>query len=459
MKIYLIGLLVVALSSQVAVVAQRIDYVEAYTFIGDERGDTFGAAVSGAGDVNNDGFADLMVATDYTGAGLVRVFSGVDGSILFDATGGLLTRRFGFSLGDAGDVNGDGFDDLLVGTLVDRDDGIVVQDAEGSVRVLSGSDGATLFKVFGDANNDANNMDDNFGVSVSNAGDVNNDGVSDIVVGAFRDDNGGPDSGSARVFSGVDGSALFTLNGSGFRALFGGAVSGAGDVNNDGFADLVIGATGARDSGSAFVYSGADGSLLFDFSEGRPNAKFGNSVSEAGDVNNDGFADLIVGARSNGLPLDSGSAYVFSGEDGAVLHTFNGDSSNDRLGDAVSGIGDINNDGFSDLLVSAPGDSPNGRDSGSVFIFSGRDGSQLFRFSGEEGDSFGQSVSDAGDVNGDGVTDFIVGASSGAAFHGYARVFVSVVTVPETSSFSLPILVLGGTVVFRRRVGRGNARR
>src|SRR5690606_28077584 len=160
-------------------------------------------------------------------------------------------------------------------------------------------------------------------------------------------------------------------------------VSGAGDVNNDGFGDLIAGAIGddnnGSGSGSARVFSGADGSILYTFDGDSADDQFGESVSGAGDVNNDGFEDLIVGASfddNNGS--NSGSARVFSGADGSSLYTFDGDSAFDFLGVSVSGAGDVNGDGFDDLIIGASFDDNSGSNSGSARVFSGADGAALY---------------------------------------------------------------------------------
>ena len=178
--------------------AQTVTFQELYTFNGDNAFDRFGSSVSGAGDVNGDGFDDFIVGAfgdDNNGnySGSARVFSGADGSVLFTVSGDSLYDEFGRSVSGAGDVNGDGFDDLIVGAFGDDNNG----NQSGSARVFSGADGSVLFTFNGDS------AGDYFGFSISGAGDVNGDGFDDLIVGARSDDNNGSNSGSARVFISV----------------------------------------------------------------------------------------------------------------------------------------------------------------------------------------------------------------------------------------------------------------
>lgn len=405
------------------------------TFSGDSAGDDFGWSVSGAGDVNGDGKADFIVGApqdDNNGfkSGSARVFSGMDGSTLYTFNGDGVGDLFGWSVSDAGDANGDGYDDLIVGARGDDN----VNTNSGSATVLSGVDGSVLRTFDGDS------AFDELGYSVSGAGDVNADGYDDQVVGVPFENNGTA-PGFARVFSGVDGSTLHTFLGDDQGDEFGSSVSDAGDVDGDGHPDVIVGIAGddnnGAESGSARVFSGVDGSVLFTFNGDSEGDAFGYSVSGAGDVNGDGYDDLIVGAigdDNNGT--DSGSARVFSGADGSILYTFNGGTYplneqilGDRFGESVGSAGDVNSDGYDDVIVGAGLDDPNGIWSGSAQIFSGLDGSALYTIKGDGSlDLFGSSVSDAGDVNGDGHTDLIIGARYDddiGAGSGSARVVLS----------------------------------
>ena len=195
--------------------------------------------------------------------------------------------------------------------------------------------------------------DDTLGTSVSKAGDVNGDGYDDVIVGA-PGANG--EAGRARVFSGLDGVILHTFYGAAGDRL-GHSVAGAGDVNGDTHPDLIVGAPGVNSGrGRAQVFSGLNGTLIHDLDGGilMNLDGFGHSVSGAGDVNNDGRADLIVGTpfrNATTIAWDSGRAQVFSGLDGAVLYTFDGTTQNQTLGRSVSGAGDVNGDTYDDFII------------------------------------------------------------------------------------------------------------
>ncbi|MFT7616859.1 MAG: hypothetical protein ACI97A_000489, partial [Planctomycetota bacterium] len=371
----------------------------------------FGRSVSDAGDVNGDGFDDFLVGDfgAFPAIGAARILSGVDGSVIRAFTGTAAQDEFGAALAGAGDVNGDGIPDVIIGIPGADSNG----SNAGSAQVFSGADGSLLHSWNGGGPNAS------FGDAVDGLGDVNGDGFDDVIVGAPRTQLGGgpgaPIFGSAQVFSGIDGSMLFSFLGAANGSFLGAAVSTAGDINADGIKDFLIGSPGTPMGGGvvgiAEVYSGADGSLLRTHLGGSPFFAFGASVDGANDVNRDGFDDVIVGSpRENPNGPRSGSVRVFSGIDGTLLHRFDGDSADDEFGFSVSGLGDANGDGFADILVGAPFDSNNAIQGGRAFVFSGRNGNTMVTAATlGAGDALGFSVSGAGDVNGDGFKDIVVG--------------------------------------------------
>ncbi|MFK5956433.1 MAG: FG-GAP-like repeat-containing protein [Planctomycetota bacterium] len=376
-----------------------------YQWDGATTYDRMGESVSSAGDVNGDGFDDVIVGAAYAqiiGPGEVGsafVYSGADGSVLFQWNGQVSSDRFGVSVSSAGDVNGDGIVDFIVGADSTGNNGL----SSGSAYVYSGADGSLLYQW------DGGNAFDRFGWPVSGAGDVNGDGFDDLIVGARYSDDGGLNGGSAYLFSGANGSLFYQWDGAA-SASFGASVSAAGDVNGDGFDDVIVGATGTG-SGSAYVYSGANGSLLYQWNGQSANDRFGYSVSGAGDVNGDGFADLVVGALF-ATAISSGSAYVYSGTNGSMLYQWDGQALGNRFGNSVSSAGDVNGDGFDDVIVGANGTDNHGIDSGTAYVYSGAYGSLLHQWEGQNADDqFGHCVSGAGDVNGDGFENVIVGAN------------------------------------------------
>ncbi len=400
--------------------------------------DFLGSAVSGAGDVNDDGFADVIIGcpgheVNSLESGCARVYSGVDGSLLHYFPGDW-GDGFGVSVDGTGDVDGDGHDDLIVGGWVDDVHG----HATGKAVVFSGADGTTLYSFYG---TDAGHI---FGYAVAGPGDVNGDGVPDFAVGAQNDDTIDHGRGSVRVLSGLDGSELYTIHGDASEDMFGGRLSGAGDVNGDGFADLIVGASGSDVNGSlcgmARVLSGIDGSTLYTFYGDDAGDGLGRAVSGAGDVNADGFDDVIAGAPSdddNGPA--SGTATVYSGLDGSVLHKFIGYELEQILGTAVGAAGDVNGDGFDDVVLGAAFADDFLLNAGHIRIHSGLDGSLLFMAHGDSaGEWFGSALSGVEDTNGDGIPDLVVGSSrdvSAGTESGSARILSPTTPAPSTYCF------------------------
>ena len=195
-----------------------------------------------------------------------------------------------------------------------------------------------------------------FGHVSSSAGDVNGDGFDDILVGKpFADYFTVANAGSVLVYSGANGSVLAQFDGLNEHGFYGRSVASAGDVNHDGFDDILIGSPGkylgVSGRGSAYLFSGKNGSQLFVWAGANFSDGFGNSVSSAGDVNGDGTLDILVGAHNAKIVTTGnrhGAAYVYSGVDGSLIHQFQGDADGDFFGTSVSGAGDVNADGFCD---------------------------------------------------------------------------------------------------------------
>lgn len=400
----------VALGSAGGAAAQGV----IHTIQGGAVGDKFGRSASRAGDVDADGFADVVAGApcdDDFGkdSGSAHVLSGRDGSVIHSFFGDNLGTpvqgdQFGQSASEAGDIDADGWPDVIIGAGFDSN-GLV---NAGNAWVFSGKDGSVLFRFDGDATGDQ------FGFSVSGGGDVNADGFPDVIVGALNEnDPNGQWDGTMTVFSGLDGSQLFDVPGPpvgpGQYSSYPYSLEHAGDVDQDGFGDVIAGAPTANSGvGLAVVCSGKTGGILRTF-HGQPGDNLGRSVSGAGDVDLDGYADVIVGGPNS----FQGVVLVLSGRNGAVLRSWQGDPQAHlggfaHLGGAVAGAGDVDGDGVPDLVFSAT-EYPDAVSPivGVAQVRSGSDGSLLHVVSSPGGWWFGGAVENAGDVNGDGVPDLV----------------------------------------------------
>lgn len=256
---------------------------------------------------------------------------------------------------------------------------------------------------------------DEFGAAVAGVGDIDGDGVADLVIGARRDSQGDPQSGRVFVVSGVDGATIREHNGS-FASFFGHAVAAVGDADGDGVGDYVIGSPSAAPngltSGLAEVFSGRTGMRLHRLPGLTPGERAGHAVAGVGDVDGDGYDDVAVGAPlADGVAgLDAGSVRVHSGRTGALLHTVFGDATRALLGWSVAGVGDIDGDGRDDWVVGILRDATGGPAAGAARVYSGATASVLHTKHGTAGAWFGAAVSGGVDVDADGTPDWAVGA-------------------------------------------------
>jgi len=381
---------------------------------GEAAGDQFGWIARSIGDVDGDKVSDFVTSAPSNNAGgasagRVYVYSTKSGKLLWsvDGTAG---DQLGNGIEAAGDTNRDGIPDVIAGA-----------PGTSKAYVYSGRDGKVLLSLKGEASGD------NFGRHTSTAGDVDRDGYSDVIVGAPLNNAGGAAAGRAYVYSGQDGHVLLTLTGERAGDNFGSTVGGSPDKKH---ALFLVGApqAGEKKTGRVYAYDSLSGKPKFILeSDATGNALGAMFIAVPGDVDGDKVPDVYASDWSNAAKgPNTGRIYLASGTDGKVLRALTGETAGEGFGTSSSVAGDLDGDGRADLSVGAWQYAGAAVSGGRIYLYSGKDGALLSTITCKvPGDTLGFDAVGIGDVDHDGTVDLLItSAWSGVKGFHSGRVFI-----------------------------------
>lgn len=377
--------------------------------IGETAGSYYGGNSARLADLNNDGIADFAVSAarfSVSGTsenGKLYFYSGADNTLMFTKVG--VSREWLSHVNTVGDFDGDGVSEFITSGYHNS-----TKTTSGRVDVYSGASRNLLYTLNGEG------ATDQFGITISPLGDVNGDGKGDFVVGSpkFRV-NGDPtkEYGKIYVYSGASGVEIYSKIGNAPNSAFGYDVTVIGDLDKDGKQDFLVSQAQYKGWGKInriFIFSGASGNEIGQISALAAGDEFALSAFNAGDVNNDGYNDILASSNTCATPSNCGRAFVFSGKDRSVLFSTNGSIAGQSLG-AHGGDFDFNGDGIKDFALGYRPSTPQDSSKGKLEIYSGKDFKKIYEQWGEaEGDYFGAGLENFGDHNGDGKDDLIVSA-------------------------------------------------
>ncbi|HUR28557.1 MAG TPA: integrin alpha [Planctomycetota bacterium] len=319
-------------------------------------------------------------------------------------------ESLGSSVVGLGDVDGDSLPDFAVGSPFRANVGA----PPGRVQLCKGMTAASIRTLNGSI------AGDDFGFALAAGGDVDGDGVNDLLVGApdFPPSGGGHDftsAGYVERFSSATGALLLHVNGDSPDDMFGASVAAVDDVNGDGTEDFVVGSPGhdsaLLDSGMLRLVSGLNGATLWSSFGTQTGCNFGGSVSNVGDVDGDGHDDLVCGSSSfdGAAGADAGATYLVSGATGAIFRSWFGLQAHGMFGAAVAGVGDIDGDGVNDVAIGAP-EAPYPTSKGTLYVYSGSSAALIYQITPTLAANFGCAIATIGDLDGDQKAELAVGA-------------------------------------------------